>query len=134
MKALLGKITAASFLLLAAAAPASADIVFCGKKGQQQPAGMCTISDLLVLVYMVVNLLIGFAGLVAIIYIVWGGLILLLSAGDPGKIGDGKKTIRDALLGFILVMLSYLIVSYVAELIMPGVGDPIQAFKDFIPL
>lgn len=51
-----------------------------------------------------------FAGSLLLIYLVWGGISLMLSAGDPKKIESGKNKITSALIGFIIVFVSYWIV------------------------
>jgi hypothetical protein len=138
MKKTAVKIALACMVMLMVAQTASADLVFCGKKDQTEVVngkldGGCTLVNLFEMVYLLVNFLIGMAGLVALLYIVIGGAQMMLSTGDPTKIGEGKKTIANAIIGFILVMASYLIVSYVADLLMPGLGgNPLEVLKDYV--
>jgi hypothetical protein len=56
---------------------------------------------------------------------------MLLSAGNPTKIQEAKSTIFNAILGFVLVMLAYLIVGYVASLVLPDAADPLETLIDF---
>lgn len=48
-------------------------------------------------------------GLVAFIAFIWAGILYMTSVGDANKMSEAKKKIRNALLGLILLMLSYLI-------------------------
>jgi hypothetical protein len=128
MNAKTKKIIIISIALLLAAPVVYADIVFCGGKTENA----CTFQDLFKLVYIVVNFLISGAGLAALLYVVIGGLQMLLSAGNPTKIQEAKSTIKNAILGLILVMLAYLIVGYFAGLILPNSADPINALRDFL--
>ncbi len=118
MKQKATKIILLSLTLLLVAMPAYADFVFCGGKGDVP----CKFSDLFKLVFIVVNYLISMAGLVAILFIVWGGFRMLTSAGDPARIKDAKSTIWNAILGMIIVLLSYIIVGYVAGILAPDAG------------
>jgi hypothetical protein len=49
------------------------------------------------------------AAFLAVLMLVIGGIKYIAAAGDPGKLGDAKQTIYDALTGLFLVLLSYLI-------------------------
>lgn len=131
------------------AAPASAQssflqggIIKCGKKApagspQLQGTGVykdCTISDFFGGVYLIVNFLISVAGLIAVFFIFWGAIQLLFSRGNPTQVGAAKSTIWNAVLGLVLILLSYVIISYVAGLLLPGAGsNPLQIFKSYTP-
>lgn len=134
MKSKINKIsfTALAFLLFAQPVFAQG-FVFCGKRSQDDPntpvvEGACTLNDLWTLIFYGANFLIGMSGLVALFFVVWGGVRMMLSFGNPEAVKEGKSTITNALLGLVLVLLSYLIVGYVAELLLPGggVGNPLQ--------
>lgn len=113
-------------------------IVNCGTRGSGydangQPVTPCTFKHFFELIYFVVNTLISMAGLVAIFFIVWGGAQMLLSAGNMDKVQEAKRTIWNAILGLVLVLMAYLIVSFVVSLIMPGAsGNPLQTIINFI--
>src|SRR4030042_3664000 len=49
------------------------------------------------------------SGISAFIMIVWGGVVWLTSAGDPFRLSDAKDRIKNAVLGLIIVLASYLI-------------------------
>ncbi len=50
-----------------------------------------------------------FAG--APVLFAWGGILILISAGDPGKISEGKKILTGTLIGVLITLLAYLLVS-----------------------
>lgn len=127
----------AVMLLMQPLAVEAQGIVNCGTRGSGyvdgQPAEPCTFKHLFELVYYVVNTLISLAGLVAIFYVVWGGAQMLLSAGAPDKVQAAKQTIWNAILGLVLVLMAYLIVSFVVGLILPNAsGNPLRAIINFI--
>ena len=61
----------------------------------------------------IVNGVIGAAGLVAVIFIVIGGINYMTSAGYTDKIEKAKKTILYATIGLIICALSFAIVNWV---------------------
>ncbi|MBI5415021.1 PKD domain-containing protein [Candidatus Peregrinibacteria bacterium] len=60
----------------------------------------------------VVNYFLGFLGLVAVIAVIYGGFLMLLSGGEDENVTKGKKIILYAGLGIIIILLSYAIVNF----------------------
>ena len=56
-----------------------------------------------------------FAGTVAVFMLIFGGLRLISSGGDPKTTETGKKTLTYAVLGLIVVFLSFLILNLIAH-------------------
>ena len=102
-----------------------------GREIKNQPKTPCKFEDLFELAYIIVNYLIGMAGLVAMFFIVWGGVQMLLSGGNSKIYDDAKATIFNALLGLVLTLMSYLIIGYVAGLIIPS-ADPLKDLFNFL--
>ena len=44
-------------------------------------------------------------------YVIYGGYLYTFSAGDPGKVANGKKTLAQAFIGLAIVMSAYIILS-----------------------
>lgn len=61
----------------------------------------------------VINVLLYFAGAIAVIMIVVGGIRYITSDGDPGAAGKAKNTIIFAIVGVIIATMSYSIVNFV---------------------
>jgi len=59
------------------------------------------------------NAIIGALGIVAVIFIVVGGVNYMTSAGDAGKVEKAKKTILYAAIGLIICALSFAIVNFI---------------------
>ncbi len=65
-----------------------------------------------------VNLLstvLGLLGIVAVIMVIVGGFRWMLSAGDDEKITKAKRTIGGAIIGLVIVLLSWAVVSFVIK-------------------
>jgi len=70
-----------------------------------------------------------FAGIGLLVYLVLGGFKLMTSAGDPKAIQSGKSMITNAVVGFIIIFISYWLVQAV------GLVFGISAFSNiFGPL
>ena len=74
--------------------------------------GTWTVAEIL---ERVTNWILGFTGLVAIMFLVYGGLQYIISAGNKDKAEAAKKTILYAVIGLVVVALSYVIVSFVTS-------------------
>jgi amino acid transporter len=61
----------------------------------------------------ILNGVIGAMGIVAVIFIIIGGINYMTSAGDTSKLEKAKKTILYALIGLIVCALSFAIVNLV---------------------
>lgn len=60
-----------------------------------------------------INWGIGIIGLIAMGFLVKGGITFILSLGDNGKMKDAIKTITTAAIGLFVAMLSYILVQVV---------------------
>lgn len=71
--------------------------------------------DLRSLVITIINYVLGFLGLIAVAMIIYGGITYVTAAGEQGKVDSAKKIIMYAVVGLIIVILSYAIVSTVLK-------------------
>lgn len=67
------------------------------------------------------------AGLLLLLFLVYGGLSLMLSRGDPKAVQAAKGKITSALVGFIIVFASYWIVQIVGRIL--GIEEIINTFQ-----
>ena len=61
----------------------------------------------------IINNVLGVIGLVAVVFVVYGGFLYLTSAGDASKTKKAKETLFYALIGLVIVGLAYAIVNFV---------------------
>ena len=54
-----------------------------------------------------------FAGLILLLMLISGGIGLMTSAGNPDKLKSGYGRITSALIGFLIVFISYIVVKIV---------------------
>lgn len=57
------------------------------------------------------------AGLILLLYLIYGGYNMMLSGGDPKKAATAKSILTTALLGFTIIFLSYWIVKIIGSVL-----------------
>jgi len=70
-------------------------------------------TDLKTAIANIIRIFLGFLGLLAVSLIIYGGFIWMTASGDPSKIEKAKKIITGAVIGLIVILLSFIIVSFV---------------------
>lgn len=65
----------------------------------------------------IINFTLGFIGLVALLYLIYHGLMMLFNPWDDAKIEDGWKAIRYAGIAIIWVWVAWFIVSIVFQVL-----------------
>jgi len=61
----------------------------------------------------VIQILLGFLGIIAVIIILWGGFIWMTAMGDEGKVEKAKKLIIAGVIGIVIILAAYSIASFV---------------------
>jgi hypothetical protein len=69
------------------------------------------------LINRLIKTLLTFAGIAAVIVLIIGGFLFITSAGNEEQAGRGRKAITYALIGLVVVLMSYAIVSVVSRFI-----------------
>lgn len=72
-------------------------------------------SDLKQVVINIINWVLGIMALVAVAMIIYGGVLWLTSHGNANKIDKAKRVIVSAVIGLIIILISWAIVSYVVK-------------------
>ncbi len=57
------------------------------------------------------------ASLVTLLFLIWGAYTLLTAGGDPENLQKAKKIFKWAILGFVMVILSFLLSRLVAKIL-----------------
>ena len=70
----------------------------------------------------VASLLIGVVAALSIMFVVWGGLLMITSFGDDSKINNGKNSIIYALVGFAVALAAQTMVAIIVSHASVGVG------------
>lgn len=70
----------------------------------------------------VTNWILGFIGLIAVLFIIWGGVQYLTAGGNQNQMEDAKTTIKNAVMGLVIAGIAYAIVTAVIGPILGGSG------------
>ncbi len=99
------------FLASAAGNPtAGQPLVPCGNPGE----AACTITDFFTMIARVYNFIVwDIATPLAILAFLAGGIIMMVSAGNPGLAGKGRQILTIATIGLVLVFCAWLIVNVI---------------------
>ena len=81
-------------------------IVSCGRSG----GTMCTLCDLIKGISDIITYLMKIAIGVAVLAICIGGVLYVVSAGEPGLVEMGKNAMKNALIGFVITLAAFLII------------------------
>ena len=94
---------------------------------QCSACGTCQIPDFFIVGNNVVNLLLGLSGSFMLLMVITGGFFWLTAAGNTERIERGKKILSGAVIGLIIVFVSYTIVQFILAAV--GVPNVAEIFK-----
>ncbi len=69
---------------------------------------------------LVLNFIFGFSAIVALFFVFFAGFKFLTSGGDAKQVEGARKTLTYAIIGFIVVLLSFAILKFISA--VTGVG------------
>ncbi len=69
-----------------------------------------------------------FVGIIALFLIIWAGINMTTSGGDPKKVDSAKRIMTYAIIGLVIVLLSFGILFLIGYL--TGTSDCITNFTD----
>jgi hypothetical protein len=63
----------------------------------------------------IINLGLGIAGILAILFLIYGGFRYITSAGNEEQAETAKKIILNSIIGIVVIILSYTIITVIAN-------------------
>jgi len=90
----------------------------CGATLRDASGNSVPVATLFCLFPMIANIisyLLIFSGVVAVIMIIFSGIKLISSSGDPKQVAEARKILIYAVLGLMLIFLSFAIVAFIAN-------------------
>ena len=64
------------------------------------------------------NWILGFVAMIAVLAIVWGGVMYIASAGDETKATTGKRVVTYALIGLVIAGIAYALVDVIVTIVL----------------
>lgn len=74
------------------------------------PIGEATLMDVIATI---ISIAFALAGIVAVIFLIIGGFNYVTAGGNPEQIEMAKTTIVNAIIGLVVILISYLIVQFI---------------------
>jgi len=131
---------------------AAAAIITCGQASAVEPlpqnptpeqtaayhaaiaANECKLSDLILTIERIINFLLSWAWIICIFYIMWAGYNMIAAGGNSEALQDAKTQLRNAIVGFFLIMAAYLIINWIVAIFSTGQAGPgaFDMFKNLI--
>jgi hypothetical protein len=74
-----------------------------------------SLQDIFIVIGNLAQILIFLSGGLAVIFIMVGGVMWIISGGDPGRIKMGRDMINNAVLGLIIIIVAYTVVTFIAK-------------------
>lgn len=107
-------------LFLATAVPAFAQIELC-PKGSTQFGNLCLLAGrpeeaFANLIALIIQLGLILAAIIAVLFLIWGGIRWILSGGDKAGVESARNTIIAAIIGLVIVFLSFLIITIIGSI------------------
>lgn len=56
-----------------------------------------------------------FAGIIAVFLIIFSGIKFVTSSGDPQKVEAARKTFIYAIIGFVFILLSFVVINFIGQ-------------------
>lgn len=75
--------------------------------------GSCQVNDFTALAVAATKFFLGLSGSFALLFFVYGGVMFLISGGNPERVSKGKQILIGSVLGIIIVFASYTIIGFV---------------------
>lgn len=93
----------------------NAALVPCGNP-EQSP---CDFSFFIEMINRIINWIISIAGVIFTISAIYGGFLWMTSGGDSGKKGKARDILYNTMLGFVIILVAWLIVYTILRYLVP---------------
>jgi hypothetical protein len=75
--------------------------------------GDCSLNDFIRVAINVTRIIFGLVGSVVLLFFVYGGIKMILSAGNSERIEEAKSIVKNATIGLVVIFISWTIVNFV---------------------
>ncbi len=81
-------------------------------------------NDIRELLVDIIRYILGFLGIIAVAVIMYAGFLWMTSAGDPARLERGKRTLINGVVGLIIILTSFAIVTFIVNLFHDSIYGP----------
>jgi hypothetical protein len=79
-------------------------------------------TDINGLVAMIIDIVLSVAGLIAVLFVIYGGYQYIFSAGNDETAEKGKKTLTNAIIGIVIIIFSFVIIRAISNIFSGSYG------------
>lgn len=96
-------------------------LVSSGRMATNKVTGACELvgklqwNDFILIALALLDMVFRLAGLVAVAFVIWGGIQYVISQGEPDKTKDAQTTIINALIGLAVTLVSVPVISFIGH-------------------
>ena len=94
---------------------AAAQFTLPNPEGTGLGGGLSGETSVTAFIFRIINIALALAGLIAVLYLVIGGFRYITAGGNEDAAGSAKKIILNAVIGIIVIILSFVIVRVVSS-------------------
>src|SRR3989338_5216197 len=70
-------------------------------------------SDIRIVIVRIINVALGFLGIIVLLFVLYGGYLWLTSGGDERKVETAKKVLKNSVIGLIIIITSFAITRFI---------------------
>jgi hypothetical protein len=71
----------------------------------------------------IIQIALSFLGIVAVVIVLWGGVLWMTAAGNDDKVAQAKKVLFSGLIGLIIILSAYAITQFVVNQLVSATGS-----------
>jgi len=93
-------------------------------------------ADIVLVIVKIIRVVLGLLGLIAVILTIYGGFLIMTSAGNEEKVLKGRRVLINAVIGLVIIFFSFAIVQFIINRLhdilgIGSSGDPAIVNPDF---
>lgn len=96
---------------------------FTKASAQETPSPLVPIESVtppMILVTNIIQWILLAAGILAVIFLIYGGVQYIIAGGDQEKAGKGRQTLLNAIIGIVIILVAYVIVRVIQNAVTFG--------------
>jgi len=73
------------------------------------------LTAIIILINVVIRIALGFAGIVAVIFLIYSGYLFMISLGNPDALAKAKSKLLYTIIGLVVIICAYIIVGFILQ-------------------
>jgi len=82
-------------------------------EGVQTASGVGQQASLETMIGNIINIALGFIGVLLLVYILWAGFVWMTAGGDTKKVEEAQTRIRNAIIGLLVIIVAFALSNFI---------------------